>query len=420
MKQFFWLFILIIFFINVIYAQLTPSIDWLKIYDGIGKSIDMTNDAKVDRNYNIYLAGRSSGIDGSQDLLILKYSRLGELISEIRYVSAPSSGEEANSIAIDSSNNLYCIGSASFGTSSFFTIIQKYSPNGVLSWNKNFYNTSDQYSEGITITVDKENNVIAGYHLNGACFTKYTSFGDSLWSATIADDTSRYALDYITTDKSNNIYVAYTEYYSGEGVPNPRIHTYKYDKNGKIIWHKTFNGIYTEKIVLDKTNNIIQLVITSESGVIIKMNQTGEIEWENNSGILILTDVSVDFENNILVTGYGVTSNSFDYFTKKYSENGIDEWTQIFNGAENLKDYAMALAIDNFNSIYVTGSTNNSISQGVSYTVKYSKDGELLWQQKFDALHSIFENSNFESTPKSPKRVKTRLGKFVFSLLTPR
>lgn len=393
MKRLFQLFLILC--INAVYAQLKPVTDWSKIYDGLGKSVDMINDAKMDRDYNLYLAGRSAGIDGSQDLLILKYSRLGELISEIRYVSAPSSWEEANSIAVDSSNNLYCIGTATFGTSSGFAIIQKYSSSGSLVWSKNFFNENEKYSEGTKITIDRDDNVIVGLHSNVNTITKYTSNGDSLWSATIMGDTSRFAINYIITDNTNNIYVALTEYYGGECVPNTIIHTYKYDQSGKIIWHKTFDGIYTKKILFDKNNNIIQLVITSESGVIIKMNQAGEIEWEKNSGMMISTDINSDSENKILVTGYDVTSNSFDYVTRKYSEIGVEEWTQIFNGEENIADYAMALAIDNSNNIYVTGSTHNSISQGVSYTVKYSKAGQLLWQKKYDAPHSIFENSSF-------------------------
>ena len=60
---------------------------------------------------------------------------------------------------------------------------------------------------------------------------------------------------------------------------------------------------------------------------------------------------------------------------------------------EKLNDYASAVVIDKDNNIYVTGSSHNSISKGVSYTVKYGEDGTLLWQQKFDAPHSIFENA---------------------------
>jgi len=93
------------------------------------------------------------------------------------------------------------------------------------------------------------------------------------------------------------------------------------------------------------------------------------------------------------VTGYGVLSDSYDYVIKRYSSNGVEKWTQTFNSEEKLNDYASAVVIDKDNNIYVTGSSHNSISKGVSYTVKYGEDGTLLWQQKFDAPHSIFENA---------------------------
>ena len=392
MSQFYKIVLLLIILSKVIYAQIWPLIDWYHIYDGPSHGIDMTNDAKMDRDKNVYLAGRSTGIDGSADLLILKYSRLGKLISELRYSSAPSSWDEANSIATDSLNNLYCIGSSSFGTSSFFAIIQKYSPNGNLVWSKNFFNESGQYSEGTKIRVDNDNNVIAGYNLKGVYITKYTSSGDSLWTKVISDDTSHFVLNNILTDAFNNIYISIAQlYYEGSDVPYSRIHTYMYDKNGNIIWHDIFDGYNSKKIVLDNKNNIIQLI----DNVILKVNQEGKIEWKIDSGITVLTDLGISTDNNIIVTGYDMVNNSFDYFTKKYSTDGIEYWLQTFNSAKNLQDHAFALAIDNLNNIYVTGSTSDSVDQGNSYTVKYSDNGSLLWQQKFGAPHSNYNNAKF-------------------------
>ncbi|MBU0561641.1 MAG: hypothetical protein KKD86_16690 [Bacteroidetes bacterium] len=41
-------------------------------------------------------------------------------------------------------------------------------------------------------------------------------------------------------------------------------------------------------------------------------------------------------------------------------------------------------------------------------------------RQKLIESRTALNSFNVESTPKNPKRVKTRLGKFVFSLLSPR
>ncbi len=382
--------------INVVYAQFLPSIDWLKIYNGPGSGIDMTNDAKIDGHYNLYLAGRSVGKDGTPDLLILKYSRTGELISEMRFISAPASWEEAKSIALDSSGNLYCIGDAAFGNSSPFTVIQKYSPNDSLLWSKNFYNTAERYSEGIKITVDENNNMIAGYQMNGACIGKYSSNGDSLWTIKIADDTSSFGINDIITDVDNNIYAAITQSYSGgSDVPYTFIHTYKIDGSGKIIWERIFKGNYAKKLVLDKENNIIQLIINDSNGVIIKISSSGKVIFEKDSGILVLTGLAIDGNNNIITAGYDIGNFDFDYFTRKYSPAGDEEWTKKFNSPENLKDYASAAAVDDSGNIYVTGSSHNSLTSEDSYTVKYSNDGKLLWSEKINAPHSTFIDSKF-------------------------
>lgn len=378
---------------DVVYAQLKPSVEWVKIYDGIGRSIDMTNDAKMDKEFNLYLAGRSAGVDGSQDLLILKYSRSGELISEIRYISAPASWEEANSIAVDSSGNIYSIGSASFGTSSFYAIIQKYSSEGNIIWNKIFYNTSEQYSEGQIITIDKSNNIISGYLLNGACFTKYTSSGDSLWTVSISDDTSNYTINDIITDSYNNIYSTVTQsYYAGGDVPETKVIFLKYDHNGNSVWTKSLDVDTPRKLIFDNAANL--LLVTHGDGKVIKYNTEGDSLWcFDASGLL--TDINIDKENNILLSGYAGGIGGTDYMISKVASDGSFMWSSIFNSDENLRDFAMAVAVDDDDNVYITGSSHDMITQGVCNTLKYNPDGELLWQYKYDAPHSIFENPGF-------------------------
>lgn len=377
-----------------VYAQLNPSIEWANIYDGIGKGIDMINDAKIDKEFNLYLAGRSAGLDGSQDLLILKYTRLGKLISEIRYVSAPASWEEANSIAIDSTENIYCIGSASFGTSYFYTIIQKYSSEGNIIWNKDFYNTSGQYSEGAKIAIDKSNNIIAGYHLNGACFTKYTSSGDSLWTVKISDEISNYNINNIITDSENNIYSTVTQssFYAGSDVPETKVIFLKYDPYGKIIWNKTLNDNSSRKLIFDNKSNL--LLVTNDDGKVLKFNSNGDSIWCFDA-YGILSDIKVDKENNILLCGLTGGIGGTDFMISKLSFSGSEIWQETFNSVENLRDFASAITIDNDNNVYVTGSSDDMFTQGICNTLKYAPDGELLWQYQYDAPHSIFENPNF-------------------------
>ena len=66
--------------------------------------------------------------------------------------------------------------------------------------------------------------------------------------------------------------------------------------------------------------------------------------------------VAVDGSNNVIVTGYSTSSESYyDYATIKYSSAGVPLWTNRYNGPGNGNDYACAVAVDGSNNVIVTG-----------------------------------------------------------------
>jgi hypothetical protein len=372
-----------------------PKLDWYKIYDGPGNSVDLTNDIKMDINKNIYLSGRSVGLDGA-DLLILKYSEFGDSLLELKFDSAPQSWDEAFSIAIDSDFNIYVIGSSTFEQNTFYAIFHKYSLNGELLWAKNFNQDINVNSEGVQVVLNSKEEAIIGYNRISAKIGKYSSAGDSLWTISIEDDTSSYQVNYITTDKNDNIYASILQlYWDGGDLPATKVLILKISDSGEILWVKIFDSNGGRKIILDKDENPILLAADTK---IIKFNPIGDTLWTKEypyvGDIIITTNLIVDSKNNILFTGYGLGNDSWDYFTYKLTSSGEELWTRIFNSDEQLNDYAYGLAIDKDDNIYVTGGTHNSISVGYCYTIKYSSEGELKWKHKFDAPHSKFENGN--------------------------
>jgi len=139
------------------------------------------------------------------------------------------------------------------------------------------------------------------------------------------------------------------------------------------------------------------LVLFIYESSIIKFNQSGTIIWENNYQnstypLPFIRDFCIDSDNNILATGYGSGIAVFDYMTKKISSAGNDIWFQQFNGYENLRDYASSICVDDSNRVFVTGSTNDMINNGTSYTLRYSPTGIQDWILMFDAPHSRFES----------------------------
>ena len=104
---------------NFIYGHnLWPKLSWYKAYNGQGDVFILFKDVKF-YNQDIYLAGRSSGADTSQDLLILKYSDNGDSLLGIRFTAGLHSWDEAASIEIDSHENIYVVGSSTFDQSTF-------------------------------------------------------------------------------------------------------------------------------------------------------------------------------------------------------------------------------------------------------------------------------------------------------------
>lgn len=386
-KQIFFFLVLISQFT---YAQLVPEIEWLKIYDGIGNGNDFVNDMKIDKDYNIYLAGRSEGIDGTPDFTIMKYSNNGDSLLNIRFISSPNAWDEVNSIAVDSSENIYAIGIATFGFSSSYSVFFKYSPTGNVIWSRNYNSNPDSFSAGLKVVLDEQENPVIGYLKSSASITKYTLDGDSVWTTIIDDDTSDYQLDYLLTDSLGNFYAALTQlYYPGGGLPESQVVLLKLNQNGNIVWSRSLKVETTRKMIIDREANLI--LETHGDGKLIKFTQNGDSLWTYEASGL-LTDIAVDKDNNILVSGYTGGIGAFDYMINKISSEGSEIWSKSFNSTENLRDYAYSVITDNENNVYVTGSSHNMVSLGLCYTLKYNSVGELKWQHRFDAPHGIFEN----------------------------
>ena len=372
------------------FAQLVPEIQWLRIYDGIGHGLDFVNDVKMDNEYNIYLAGRSAGLDGTPDFTIMKYSNTGDSLLNIRFISSPNAWDEVNSIAVDSGENIYAIGSATFGQSSFYCVFFKYSPNGSVIWNKNYFFNPDSISDGIKVVLTPQEDPVIGYSKysqhSSVNFTKYNSNGDSSWTVQIKDDTSDYQLNYLLADSLGNFYAALNQTW---GLIESQVAIMKLNQNGNIIWTRILQTESVRKMIIDLNSNLI--VETLGDGLTIKYTSTGDSLWTYESNSL-LTDITVDNENNILLSGYTFGIGAFDYLVTKLSSDGNEIWSKTFNSIENLRAYAYSIISDEDNNIYVTGSSHDMVTMGLCYTLKYSSLGELKWQYRFDAPHGIFEN----------------------------
>lgn len=325
-----------------------------------------------------------------------------------RYDSLGNTRDEAASIAVDNSGNVYVTGVSytSFVTSNFATV--KYNSNGIQIWTA-IYNgpavTDSSVDFPSAIAVDTDGNVYvtgSSFGAGGTRFdlatVKYNSSGTEVWVSRYngSSNYNDYSSD-IAVDDSGNVYVTGSSHGSGF---NQDYTTIKYNTSGVQQWISFYNGTastsdYANSIVIDNAHSVYITGASSGIGTgndmaTIKYNSAGVQLWASRYiGVSINQDVgkeiAVDGGGNVYITGesWGNGTNT-DYATVKYNSSGIQMWAPRYNGTGNSTDISYAIAVDNSGNVFVTG---QSAGIGTSYdylTLKYSSGGVQQWAERYD------------------------------------
>jgi hypothetical protein len=406
--------ILAISFIFLIFLNATSQstgFEWAKGISGSGNV--SPSSVKTDNDGNIFVAGEFSGradfnpgedslfleSHGHDDIFFSKYNSQGQLIW------AKNIGENyndvCNSMALDESNNIYITGhfartvdfdpgnethelSVSGGNDIF---IAKYDSAGNFKWatSMGLLNASD---EGISITTDKEGNVLITGWFQGTvdfdpgnttfnltsngpgCFIlKLSAGGNFIWAKNI-DSTEGWVEGHtIRTDANNNVFVsglfqATTDFNPGAGNHNMEPATenaaflLKLDKNGNFKWAVQPGG-YANNSNLDKKrpfgfdsegniylayhfSNTIDFNPKEEETLLTaddmwpdifiqKLDTLGNLLWVKQIGGADeegFGGLHVDNSGNLLITGYFTGTVDFDAGNNVYELFAGDEWNR--------------------------------------------------------------------------------------------
>jgi len=92
---------------------------------------------------------------------------------------------------------------------------------------------------------------------------------------------------------------------------------------------------------------------------------------------------AIDNLGNLIVAGVSEVMST-DYLILKYNSSGILIWSRTYNGTENGTDRLKDMVLDDSANVYVTGSSNEGISNGYTnwLTIKYNPAGEMKWKKK--------------------------------------
>ena len=235
------------------------------------------------------------------------------------------------------------------------------------------------------------------------CFDYATAQVDTMWvkrfngSANLED-----IAKIIKIDQDGFIYVAGT-IYTSSGIKNYGV--IKYTPAGDTLWVRYYTNIGALEVELydmtiDNNNNIIVTGYctgtTLSDCATVKWDSDGNLLWAKlyDSGDIDMANaLAVDQSGNICITG--VTSKpyqSYNYLTIKYNPDGDTLWTHTFDGNDGAMDVAETVAVDNTGSIIVSGTTHSQWGTRDIVTLKLNTAGDTVWLSQYNSPQNGNEN----------------------------
>src|SRR3989339_153314 len=132
---------------------------WVAKYNGPERYSDIVTAHVLDDSANVYVTGYSRSIFTDYDYATVKFNSSGIQQWVSRYNSPGSNNDFAASIALDGLGNVFVTGSSPGpGTKSDYTTI-KYNPSGVLQWFQTYNGSGNKEDQANSIAVDSTGNV---------------------------------------------------------------------------------------------------------------------------------------------------------------------------------------------------------------------------------------------------------------------
>jgi len=359
-----------------------------------GSSSDFGYSNAVDSSGNIYTTGFFEGTAdfdpgvgttnlasaGDWDIFVTKLDSSGNLVWAKRF--GGSSTDFGNSIAVDSSGNIYTTGvfsdAADFGITNLTSVgqydvfVSKLNSSGNLVWAKSFGSSATDYGDfGNSIAVDSSGNIYTTGAFEGT-----------------ADFDPGAGTTNLTSAGGNDIFVS------------------KLDSSGNLVWAKRFGGEPTDfgnSIALDSSGNIYTTGAfqdTADFGItnltsagqydvfVSKLDSLGNLVWAKSFGADSSDfgeSIAVDSSGNVYTTGSFADTVDFDPgdgVAELSSEGGLDVFVLKLNSAGeyrgnyafrgNLDDVGYSIALDSSGNVYTTGTFGST--PGDVFVIKLSSD----------------------------------------------
>ena len=304
------------------------NLDWMDEYDYAGY-YDAYNNAMVDKNGNVLVAGTSDDRDGNQEMISIRFPSADTIAKySDRYLDT-TSFYNSYFAQTDNAGGMYNLGQAAFSVYGNSIVLLRYDSLGASKWVKII--NSDVFSdeEPASTNSDSLGNIYiadnsAPQLVNSnyvPLLIKMSPTGSYIWEKLFHDTANNYNLTSSALD---------TFYFYIGGTINNRIYLAKLSAaTGDTLWTFTYDTGSINKIIL-------------------------------KNGAIYVTGV--------IQNAYGTNS----FYTAKVSASGQMVWSATYNDALHNSDWAYDLVADNAGNIYVAGqSFETAGSRGSATVIKY-------------------------------------------------
>ena len=309
--------------------------------------------------------------------------------SSVSYFIGTMVSNACQGVATDSSNNIYIGGYYTVTTQD--SIFAKFDTAGTIQWQRSLYATGINNDERVkSMGVDSSGNVYimgsaSNSSYNSYMIAKYNSSGTLQWQKYLGNSPDQHSLEGGVVDSSGNIYVSGYFYSGWQGMVIA-----KYDTSGTLLWQRLLqtSGFQTQaaKIALDSSGNIYVTGRSSPTGynrcIIVKYNNSGTIQWQRLFGDVgtvatIGYGIAADTSGNVYAVGTTNVLGNNDFFIVKYNTSGTLQWQKSLTNYNST--VFVGVSVDSSGNVYAIGYTN--LSPYRCAIVKYDSSGSLQWQR---------------------------------------